>query len=82
VLAREVVPLLQELFYDDWGRIRLVLADHAAPAEHQLVRAEELAAADVFPGAEDDIAQGMHYSVTPEAEITPDAVRKIYEPPE
>jgi 5-methylcytosine-specific restriction protein B len=83
VLTREIVPFLQELFYDDWRRIRLVLADHAAPPEHQLVRAETVAAAELFPGADgDDVSEGIHYSVTPEAEITPDAVRKIYEPHE
>lgn len=80
VLAREVVPLLQELFYDDWRRVRLVLADHAAPPEHQLVRAKAVPAAELFPKAEDDLAEGVHYSVTPELGITPDAVRKIYEP--
>lgn len=80
VLAREVVPFLQELFHDDWRRIRLVLADHAAPQEHQLVRAEVIAAAELFPGADDDLSEGVHYSVTSEADITPDAVRKIYEP--
>jgi 5-methylcytosine-specific restriction protein B len=81
VLAREFVPFLQELFYDDWRRIRLVLADHAAPPEHQLIRAGAVGAAELIPGAvEDDVSEGTHYSVTPEPEITPDAVRKIYEP--
>jgi 5-methylcytosine-specific restriction protein B len=80
VLAREVVPFLQELFYDDWRRIRLVFADQAAPPEHQLVRAETVAAADLFPNADKDVNEGIHYSLTPEVEITPDAVRKIYEP--
>lgn len=81
VLAREVIPFLQELFYDDWRRIRLVLADYAAPLEHQLVRAKAVGATELFPGAdEDDVSEGTHYSVTPEPEITPDAVRKIYEP--
>jgi 5-methylcytosine-specific restriction protein B len=81
VLARVLVPFLQELFYDDWRRIRLVLADYAAPSEHQIVRATVVGAAEIFPGTdEDDVSEGTHYSVTPEPEITPDAVRKIYEP--
>ncbi|HWX49172.1 MAG TPA: AAA family ATPase [Roseomonas sp.] len=80
VLAREVVPFLQELFYDDWRRIQLVLADHTGSLEHQLVRAKTVGVAELFHGAnEDDVAEGTHYSVTPEPEITPDAVRKIYE---
>jgi 5-methylcytosine-specific restriction enzyme B len=28
VFRRSVIPLLQEYFFDDWGRIRLVLNDH------------------------------------------------------
>jgi 5-methylcytosine-specific restriction protein B len=82
VLAREVIPFLQELFYDDWRRIRLVLADHGAQSEHQLVRAQLVTAAELFPGAGDDVSEGTYYWVSPEMEITPDAVRKIYELPE
>ena len=82
VLSREIVPFLQELFYDDWQRIRLVLADNIAPPEHQVVHAEAVDTAELFPGAHDDVSDGVRYSVTPELEITPDAVRKIYEPVE
>jgi 5-methylcytosine-specific restriction protein B len=80
VLAREIVPFLQELFYDDWRRIRLVLADNIAPAEHQMVHAEVVDTAELFPGTHDDVSDGVRYSVTPELDITPDAIRKIYEP--
>jgi 5-methylcytosine-specific restriction enzyme B len=79
VLAREIIPLLQEYFYDDWRRIRLVLADDTVPAEHQLVRAKSVAAQDLFFGAVEGLAEAIHYSVTPETEITPEMVRKIYE---
>lgn len=35
VFRRSVIPLLQEYFFDDWGRIRLVLNDHRKPnAQH------------------------------------------------
>jgi 5-methylcytosine-specific restriction protein B len=81
VLAREIIPLLQEYFYEDWGRIQLVLADNAVPTEHQLVRSATVAAADLFSGSSGDenLEEAVHYIVIPEIEITPEAVRKIYE---
>ena len=37
VMSREIIPLLQEYFYEDWHRIPLVLADHdQLEPEHQL----------------------------------------------
>ena len=81
VLSREIIPLLQEYFYEDWQRIRRVLADNAVPADHQIVKRES--AANLFFGTDDDDhAESAHYVVIPELDITPDAVRKIYEPQE
>jgi 5-methylcytosine-specific restriction protein B len=81
VLVREIIPLLQEYFYEDWQRIRLVLADQTVPLEHQLVRLQSVPATELFSGAEDDVVQAaIRCSVTPESDITPDAVRKVYEP--
>jgi 5-methylcytosine-specific restriction protein B len=80
VLAREIIPLLQEYFYDNWERIRLVLADDSVPAEDQLVRAKSVSAQDLFSGAAEGVTEATTlYTVTPEQEITPDMVRKIYE---
>ena len=81
VISREILPLLQEYFYEDWQRIRLALGDHPKlEAEHQLVRQTVVAPGELFPESGESLAEGVCYTVTPEADITPDAIRKIYEP--
>ena len=83
VFAREILPFLQEVFYDDWSQIRLVLADQAVSEEFQLVRTRPQASRQLFPKAEvSAVRDGESYEMVQEAEITPDAIRKIYEMPE
>src|SRR5262249_42525121 len=52
LIAREILPLLQEYFYDDWRQIRFVLADHAVEPEYQIVRQTTTKLDELFPGAE------------------------------
>ena len=82
VMAREILPLLQEYFYDDWRQIRLVLADQTvSDREYQLVYQITVSPEDLFPSADTvEFGERHMFEVTPEAEITPDAIRKIYEP--
>ncbi|WP_238904365.1 McrB family protein [Ruegeria alba] len=83
VFAREILPFLQEAFYDDWRQIRYVLADQAVEEELQLVRARTQSAAVLFPKADpSEIGDGEAFEIIREDDITPDAIRKIYEPPE
>lgn len=83
VFAREILPFLQEAFYDDWRQIRYVLADQAVEEELQLVRARTQNAAVLFPKADPaEIGDGEAFEIIREDDITPDAIRKIYEPPE
>ncbi len=82
VFAREILPFLQEAFYDDWRQIRYVLADQAVEEELQLVRARTQNAAVLFPKADPtEIGDGEAFEIIREDDITPDAIRKIYEPP-
>ena len=82
VLAQEILPLLQDAFYDDWGRIRLVLADTSADAEFQIVRTRAAEADELFAGVDAaEVGEAETFEIAPEREITPDAVRKIYESP-
>jgi 5-methylcytosine-specific restriction protein B len=81
VMAREIFPLLQEYFYDDWRHIRLVLADQAVGSEFQLVRQKTVKPAELFAGSDmDQLAERPIFEIVPEAAITPDSIRKIYEP--
>lgn len=83
VFAREILPFLQEAFYDDWRQIRYILADQAVEEELQLVRARAQNAAVLFPKADPaEIGDGEAFEIIREDDITPDAIRKIYEPPE
>ena len=83
VFAKKILPFLQEAFYDDWQRIRLILADHTVEREHQLVRERAVDASDLFHGIDtSEIGSSSVFELVPVDEISPDAIRKIYEPPE
>lgn len=83
VFTREILPFLQEAFYDDWRQLRLVLADQTVGKEFQLVRAHTQSADQLFPQTDgNEIGDGETFDVVREDDITADAIRKIYEPPE
>jgi hypothetical protein len=44
----QVIPLLQEYFFDDWQRIQWVLNDHRKPKQFQFVTSVDVSAADLF----------------------------------
>ncbi len=59
VFRRQILPLLQEYFFEDWGRIRLVLNDHRkANPQHRFLKqpamSAELLVGDSAPTAGDD----------------------------
>lgn len=70
VMAREILPLLQEYFYEDWRHIRLVLADQTvSDPEYQLVRQITARPEDLFPSADTaELGESHMFKVTPEAE--------------
>ena len=80
VFAREILPLLQESFYDDWQKIRLILADQNAPENIQLIKKYEKNIEELFPNADSaDIGNRERFEIIHEDEITPASIRKIYE---
>ena len=84
VFEKKILPFLQEVFYDDWRQIRLVLADDSVGQEElQLIRKRAVTVGELFPGADlSEIGDRPAFEMAPANEITPDAIRKIYEPPE
>ncbi|MCA6063786.1 McrB family protein [Thalassolituus marinus] len=78
-MVYDIIPMLAEYFYDDWQQIRRVLADDTAPVEHQIITRKILDPGQLFAGAEVDLPEKPDFRVKQPGEITPDALRKIYD---
>jgi len=82
ILLNQIIPLLQEYFYEDWHRIQLIFRDvtpFGEPLEPQIICSEKIRVEDVLGGSHDDYDDMVSYRVAAMDDITPDAVRKIYE---
>lgn len=82
VLLNQIIPLLQEYFYEDWHRIQLVFRD-VGPAgeklEPQIICNETLNEQEVLGFDHDDYEDLIEYCVMAREDIIPDSVRKVYE---
>lgn len=67
----QIIPLLQEYFFDDWRRIQQVFGDAEQPPEHQVI--QQLDRADDGALAHD---RKPRFQVNPA--LTPAAIKKIY----
>ena len=74
---RQVIPLLQEFFFDDWSRIEMVLITHGAGST--FIRREELQTSRLFGDQLDTGSnQRYRYVVTPDQTWTSEAFQAIY----
>ena len=55
IFKKSVIPLLQEYFYEDYDKIRLILGDNAKDEDEQFIFAEFIKPKDVFEGDIGDI---------------------------
>ena len=55
IFKKSIIPLLQEYFYEDYDKIRLILGDNAKDEDEQLIFAESIKPKDVFEGDIGDI---------------------------
>jgi 5-methylcytosine-specific restriction protein B len=74
---RQVIPLLQEFFFDDWGRVALVLSGRNGRSA--FVRRELLDGGKLFGNASELQSERFRYEVTAENGWTAEAFRSIYQ---
>ena len=80
VFRQQVIPLLQEYFYENWHQIQLVFRDvgpTGGKVESQIVCHGPLKEEEVLGYDHEDFTDSTQYWITDN--ITPDAIRKVYE---
>lgn len=79
IFKNRIIPLLQEYFYEDYEKIRLVLADNQTQEEDkQFITVNEVKEADLFGNDTDIVEDANTFSINESALNNAEAYLKIY----
>ena len=79
IFQKSIIPLLQEYFYEDYGKIQLVLGDNAKTKdEFKFILDEEVKVKDIFNGKTEVELPDKKYSIQKSAFNEPDSYIQIY----
>jgi 5-methylcytosine-specific restriction protein B len=83
IFRNKIIPLLQEYFYDDWGKISMVLGDNQKEEEYQFIKIKkDYTISKLFGSNISDIDMDTEqkvYEINTNALKKEESYKKIYE---
>ena len=77
IFKNRIIPLLQEYFYENYERIRLVLGDNQKPEELQFIQKTSVIENDLFGEDTDEIEDAYKFTINEEIFKNIDAYKKM-----